>query len=827
MFNLHIFSRFLRLVRSIRRSLFAFFVAIAMLPATFVIAPTSALSAGENAGGSATSTEKVEGAKSDSAKDEGGQKLPQSESDNTELNKKNTSSSDTLKNNNKESKPVEKQQNPASNNGVDKAKSADSGVNKNVKDAQKKGVDSAAATNGTDRSTNEEPKLPEACKGNKNHDTLATCYGINYSRIKLEKNYTKVNHILTPTIKVAGKSQKKFALPKWAWLEIGHNDKSDKGGKDGYDLAFFKDKDGNYTAKSTKDIANSDGSIRFSANKWLLAGTYKFTVAIHYTNGSESKAKKITVELNEKYLPKVKPGDLTLSVYDFVKEQNGVAVSGNKIIIKPKSKGSAPSGGTTDSTDKKDVYDSINNKLFIESQSKDKIGFIYNHMICKTGSDDNASYTVDSVNGLSLGAQTQFEHKENKDRPTDGTAKDSAVYENDPYTERSQSSITGAPKKAGTFECKVFAVKDVELKRSIGGGPKETKYEYSTVSQEFNSRVTTNKQSLFNNPEQNIVEDKWDNKASITKGVDWDYKSVTIEVKSSKPPEPETPKISDNDLTLKVYPFKNDTSPLPTALSSSNNKISAILGMELKPFVDATSAADSKNKITLRVLCSKGEKKNNAGGGGASTGGAGSAESGSAVGGSSGAITGTGSQAEQSSGSSQPAEDPEYKTWSSNLAELGLSVPADDNQNTCHSDKEGKKTCVSADPKTNVAARTDKEVSIKPAEVGDYQCVVFALKPDALKTFDGLKGSLTPDSIKSALTTASSTAAPTAFKEHKDFAAFTLNIHSVINFTLPHTGGQSWNLQLGILAALLVNLLAAGFVVSQSERGRKLIFGRW
>lgn len=815
-----------------RRALLSLLVASATLLATFVIAPTSALSAGESAG-EKVGTEKAEGAQSGSAKndDEKKQQTKQSEPNNTEPDKKNTGSSSTLtNNNNKESNPVEKQ-NPDSNKVDDKAKADEAAVKKNAKDAKNKAADSAKAVKGTDRGANDEPQLPEACKSNmKEFGTLATCYAINYSRAKLGKNYTQVNHILTPTIKVAGKSQKKFALPGGAWLEIGHKDKADEDGKDGYDLAFFKDKDGNYITKSTKNIDSSDGSIRFFANKWLVAGKYKFTVAIHYTNGSESKAKKITVELNEKYLPKVKPGDLTLSVYDFVKEQDGVAVSGNKITIKPKSSSQGASGGTTGSTDKKDVYDSINNKLFIESQSKDKVGFIYHHMICKTGSGNNASYTVDSVNGLSLGAQTQFEHKENLIRPKDGTAKDSAVYENDPYTERSQSWITGKPQNDGTFECKVFAVKDVELKRKFvgSGGPKDVKYEYSTVSKEFNSRVEADKQSLFDNPEQNIVEDKWTNKASIKQGVDWDYKSVTIEVKSSKPQKPEPPKIGDNDLTLKVYPFNGSPTELSDKNPGKNNSISAMLGMELKPFVDATSAADSKNKITLRVLCSKGEKKkDNAAGSGASTGSNGSTESGSAGSGSNGAITGTGSQPVQSSESTQPAEDPEYKTWSSNLAELGLSVPPDDNQNTCHSDKEGETTCKSADSKTNVAARTDKEVSIKPTEVGDYQCVVFALKPKALETFDGLKGSLTPDSIKSALTTASSTAAPTAFKEHKDFAAFTLNIHLVSKFTLPHTGGQSWNLQLGILAALLVNLLAAGFVVSQSERGSKLILGRW
>lgn len=256
-------------------------------------------------------------------------------------------------------------------------------------------------------------------------------------------------------------------------------------------------------------------------------------------------------------------------------------------------------------------------------------------------------------------------------------------------------------------------------------------------------------------------------------------------------------------------------------MTSDNNKISAILGMSLKPFVDATSAADSANKITLRVLCSKGEKKGNAAGsGGTSTG---DSSPSSAQSGSQTNKPSEQSQPSQTAGSPQAEEPLEYKTWSSNLAELGLSVPADDNQNTCHSNKEGEKTCESVDPSKKVAARTDMEVSIKPTEVGNYQCVVFALKQEALKTFDGLKGSLTPDSIKSELTKAS----PTAFKENKDFAAFKLNIDSVSKFTLPNTGGQSWNLQLGILAALLVNLLAAGFVVSQSERGRKLILGRW
>ena len=800
------------------RALLSLFVASATLLATFVIAPTSALSAGENTGGSAgantASTEKVEGARSDSAKTDGEKQNPkQSESINTEPDKKNTGSSDTLKNNNnKESKPVEKQK-PDSNNGVDKAKSTEDAVNKNAKDAKNKAADSAKASSKMDRSAR---KLKEC-------STLSACYNISYDF----GNATTVDNGKTILInrgdarpitpKFDLKPKKKPAtnnLLDGLWFKLE---------KDGEDSVpswanFEKDNGATKVKDTSKDKAGFNGSVTLRPGKWDNRGSHKFKIVIYRTD-KDKKIVNISVKVDESDISK---NDLSLSLYDFGKADDKVSVSNDKITIKPKSKGSAPSGGTdgsdTDGTGKKDTYDPIN-KLFIESQSKDKPGLIHHHMICKTGSGDDASYTVDSVNGLSLsakdsgtGTQTQFKHVENN-KPSIG-AEDSSVYLDDKYTERSQSWISGTPTKAGTFECRVFAIKDTKLVSSGGG----KHFESSTVSDEFNKKVKDNdgKESLFNG---NLVEDKWDNKADIQQGIDWDYKSVTIEVKSSKPPKPKPPEIGDNDLTLKVYPFKDST----TALTSDNNKISAILGMSLKPFVDATSAADSANKITLRVLCSKGEKKNNnAAGSSSSTGSTGSSGSGSAVSDSSGTNTGTGSQPTQPSGSSQPAkpsqaeESLEYKTWSSNLAELGLSVPADDNQNRC---KKGDKDC-------NAAAQTSMEVSIKPTKVGNYQCVVFALKNDALNKFDTLTGnttqssSLMPTSISSNLTSAS-------FKENKDFATFAFNLHSVSKFTLPHTGGQSWNLQLGILAALLVNLLAAGFVVSQSERGRKLILGRW
>lgn len=751
MFNSHIFSRFLRLVRSIRRSLFAFFVAITMLLATFVIAPTYALSAGENT----TVTEKVEGAKSGSAKndDENKQQTKQSESINTEPNKKNTDTSSTLNKDNKESKSVEKQQN--ADVSVDKAKS-ETAVNKKAKDAKNKAADSTKAVKGTDRGANEDPQLPKECKGKK---SLSSCYKISYNigsptvdndgkTILIKRGETRT---ITPEFKLR-KTRKQTGVPGGLWFTLE---------KDGEDPVpswanFEKDNGATKVKDTSKDKTGFDGSVTLRPGKWDR-GSYTFKIGIYHPTDTKGKKIDVSVKIDESDISK---NDLSLSLYDFRKENDKVPVSDDKIIIKQKSK-------------------AITNKLFIDSQSKEEPGYIHHHMICHKETSTNGSaetsdsadsYTLDSVNGLSLGTQTQFKHMDGKDRPSTG-AEDSAVYENDDYTEESQSWISGTPTKAGTFECKVFAIKDTKLVSSGGG----KHFESSTVSDEFNKKVKDDagKKSLF---EGNIVEDKWDNKADIQQGVDWDYKTVKIQVGD------------DDKLALNVYPFKGSN-----ALTSKNNKISAMLGMELKPFVDATSAADSANKITLRVLCSKGKKKDS---------------------GSRSEQPSEPSQPSQTAGSPQAEEPLVYKTWSSNLAELGLSVPEDTKQTRCNKANDGDKECTA----DKVASQASMEVTLKPTAVGNYQCVVYALKP---KAFNAQSGKQTPTDIDKAL------AGDKSLKENKDFAAFTLNIDSVSNFTLPHTGGQSWNLQLGILAALLVNLLAAGFVVSQSERGRKLILGRW
>lgn len=805
------------------RALLSLFVASATLLATFVIAPTSALSAGENTGANTASTEKVEGARSDSAKTDGEKQNPkQSESINTEPDKKNTGSSDTLKNNNnnKESKPVEKQK-PDSNNGVDKAKSTEAAVNKNAKDAKNKAADSAEAVKGTDRSVTEEPQLPKECK-NAGISELAKCYVAKYE-FKYKNKYVSYANITKPDESYTGEP-KFYRVTKLSnkgnpskLINVSYDEV--KGFVKSFSLEGIvvdeKLLDSKEETNKFVEVDSTSGAVTIRPNNWLKKGYYDVYVKVEYKDGSalthlesctEQSKCKVKAKGYEEYLQfrvKIRYNDtknnnvLSLKVYNHQKAEGRTEVDDVPFTLNK-------DGKFNPST------------IFIDSQSSGKFNRIYHRMICHKDSDSD--YYLNSINNdLTLSdsdvsgsakssTQKQWEHRLGN-RTSGSVLNDftsGELYENDGDSigERSQSWITGTPKvgSEGKYTCRVFAINDANF--SAGKVVSESYVDLFDSNAKDKSKL----KSAFDNP----MDAFGNNKESLSKkkGIDWDYKKITIQFGD----EPPKPTIGDNDLTLEVSPFNGSK----TALTSDNNKISAILGMSLKPFVDATSAADSKNKITLRVLC-KGEKKNNSTGSG--SGGAGSTGSGSNVGnsgtGSNGGNAGDGSQANKLSESTQSAE----ATWSRNPAGLGLSVPADDNQNRC---KKGDKDC-------NAAAQTSMEVSIKPTDVGNYQCVVYALKQEALTKFDdeinklAQSGSLTPDSIKSALTSAK----PTAFKENKDFAAFTFNIDSVSNFTLPQTGGQSWNLQLGILAALLVNLLAAGFVVSQSERGRKLILGRW
>ncbi len=797
--NLHCGGHFLRLLRSIcaktacaRRAIVALFV-VATILATFMIAPTYALSAGEGAG-EKVSAEKVVDAQSGSAKSEGENKQQpnQSESNSTEINQgNNTGSSSSLKKNDGELKSVEKQQ-PDSNNGVDKAKAekfADETDAKQKAEGAKKEFASKETAHRMNRSAKEEPQFPKECM-DKGKNTLSSCYKIDYynSRsIVKSSNPIGVERgrsiTITPEFKFRFGKKQKTTVPEGVWFKLE---------QDGEDpvpswVNFEKTENGKtIPVQNTENQKGFNGSVTLQPGKWDR-GSHKFKIGIYYP--ADIKGKKIYVNVK---IARSVSGDLTLNVYNHEDSDSTRSEINDKT-------------GITFESGEDGKYSEIT-PIFIDSQSKKEPGFIYHHMIChKDGSDgsgdSNENYTVDKVNGLSLsaknsnsGIQTQFKHVENN-KPSTG-ADAYAVYEkgDDSITERSQSWITGKPQAQsdGTFECKVFAVKDTKLIHIRNQYvPKEVKD--SSVSDEFSSKIKDKKSiaQLFANPESNMVDSSlWTNSNDITKTIDWDYKTIKIVFKSKKKKQLE---VKDGDLKLNVYPFKSNDYGSGGASSAlaDGDTVSVMKGIELKPFIEATSKADSQKTITLKMLCSKGEKpqKTNAG----------------AAGGASNA-------------SKTGAADLEYTKWV-DPSSLGFSFPDDKAQKPCTSN-EGEQSCTPDGSTTRFAARTNASATFKSTEAGDYKCVVYALKkPDALNKFNEVTTDVTPEKISDAFKGANLTA-------NKDYAKLTVYINVPEKFTLPHTGGHSWNLQLGAVAAVMVSVLAAGFVISQSEACRKLLYER-
>ncbi len=797
--NLHCSGHFLRLLRSIcaktacaRRAIVALFVVVATIIATFMIAPTYALSAGGaagvNAGANTASTEKADGDKTGSTKTDVEQQ-PQSESNSAEPNKKNTGSSSTLTNN-KESNPAKKQQ-PDSNNGVDKAK-AEKFADETDAKQKAEGAKKKVASKKTALKMNRSAKKPKECS------TLSECYKISYyngNDLVKSNNPVEVKRgsaiTITPKYELRRGKIPTTNLLDGLWFKL----------EDGEDPVpswanFEKDNGATKVNDTSGDKAGFDGSVTLRPGKWDR-GIHKFKIGIY--NTADAKGKKIEVSVK---IARSGSGDLTLNVYNH--EDSDSTSQRSEIDDKT---------GITFKSGEDGNYSKIT-PIFIDSKSKEEPGYIHHHMIChKDGSgDSNENYTVDKVNGLSLsaknsnsGIQTQFKHVENN-KPSTG-ADAYAVYEkgDDSITERSQSWITGKPQAQsdGTFECKVFAVKDTKLIH-IRNQHVAKEVKDSSVSDEFDENVKKGeyRKSLFNskNPESNMVDSSlWTNSNDITKTIDWDYKTIKIVFKSKKKKQLE---VKDGDLKLNVYPFKSNdagsgsaaggaSAAAPSALGN-NSTVSVMKGMELKPFIEATSEADSQKEINLKILCSKGEKPK---------------ESDASDAG------GSGTKSIQSN------TDLKYTKWV-DPSRLGFNFP-DNSQIKCTS-SEGEQSCIPDGATTKFAARTYASAMFKSTEAGDYKCVVYALKkPDALNKFndEATKTDVTPEKISTSFKGANLTA-------NKDFAQLAFKIHVPEDFTLPHTGGQNWNLQLGAVAAVMVSVLAAGFVISQSEACRKLLYER-
>lgn len=860
MSDLHRNSRFLRFLRSIcsktacaRRAIVALFVAAATILATFMIMPSASMGASQQGATKQTQTQ-AEKTESNTAADNKvatqGEAAAKGGADaQGDAGDSNTKESNTADPKNPQSSTNPDDSNADHTKNVDATKkqgTAVEDVNKKPNEGAKK-EESAKKSPRKKRSVKEENRatnggveLPEECK-KANKNTFADCYTISYktteitnkfNESKLSLYYDEYPHISKPEIKIAGKKSNS-KLPKGVWLELTNEKVTVQKKKKketvnviyetAYEWAFFiKVSDVEYKSKSTENVSDSDGSIRFYLSKWPKkdVNDYRTIVKVHYPDNS---VKEIIVKVRISYNNLINPqaNDLTFNIYNHEAKdgQKEVDDSNNSITI--------DSTSTDPSAD--DTYNTIT-PLFIHSSLKQGIGTINHRMVCnKSGTQD---YSLDGINGLTLSGSSsgtstnkwvQSTHNELKKRPN-GSAKNSGdqLYEDDDYREQSRSWITGTPQKPGTYVCKVFALKDARLLFNKVNGDSYVNLFNSII------RDKSKLQSVFEDPmnafykgASEIVSKIGDGRGDVNEGafnsslsekqtIDWDVKTIKIDVKSNKKQQLV---VGDNDLKLKVYPFKNNDagSGKPGASASSaladGGTVSAMLGMELKPFIEATSEADSQKTITLKMLCSKGEepKENKAVDKKAEV---------NAV-----SATNVNSEGGADNAANTSNTNLVYAKWEE-PSKLGFTFPDENAQKPCTSEKD-KQTCTPEGSTTKFAATTNVSATFMSTEAGDYQCVVYALKPDALTKFndEAAKPDVTPEKISAAFADAKLTA-------NKNLAKLTINIHVPEKFRLPHTGEWNWNLQLGAIAAVMVSVLAAGFVASQSDSYRKLFYER-
>lgn len=813
--NLHCSGHFLRLLRSIcaktacaRRAIVALFVVVATILATFMIMPSASMGASSQNESNHEQTQSQ--TKSENVEPKAEQYVNTAESVNA-----NAKDGSVVKDGDKESNTAEpKDSQPSTNpdaSNADHVQNVDSTQKQNnavegdkkvadkdvAKDADKGAKKDEAANKlrrqkrelGNTRAAAGKVEFPQECI-DKGKNTLSSCYKIEYynSRsIVKSNNPIEVKRgsdiTITPEFKFRFGKKQKTTVPEGVWFTL------EKYGENPVpSWANFEKDSGATKVQNTENQKGFNGSVTLRPGKWDR-GSYKFKIGIYHP--ADTKGKKIEVSVK---IDRSGSGDLTLNVYNH--EDSDSTSQRSEIDDKT---------GITFKSGEDGNYSKIT-PIFIDSKSKEEPGYIHHHMIChkKTSTNGSAetsesddSYTLDSVNGLNLkdkdngtGTQTQFKHVGGK-KPSTGADAYSVYEKGDDITERSQSWITDTPTSDGTFECNVFAFKDVKLNKQWHEGmPKQELGSSSTLVKEFDTRAGTQAgmQSLFGG---NIVDSNTWKTDDFKQGIDWDYKTIKIVFESKKKKKLD---VKDGDLKLSVYPFKNNDSGSggASAALADGDTVSVMKGMELKPFIEATSKADSTKQITLKMLCSKGEKpqKTNAG----------------AAGGASNA-------------SKTGAAGFEYTKWV-DPSSLGFSFPDDKAQNPCTSN-EGEQSCTPDGSTTRFAARTNASATFKPTETGDYQCVVYALKQDVLDKFNTevAKTGVTPQKISAAFKSAKLTA-------DKDYAQSAVYIHVTKDFTLPHTGGQNWNLQLGAVAAVMVSVLAAGFVISQSEACRKLLYER-
>lgn len=274
-----------------------------------------------------------------------------------------------------------------------------------------------------------------------------------------------------------------------------------------------------------------------------------------------------------------------------------------------------------------------------------------------------------------------------------------------------------------------------------------------------------------------------------------------------------SPWISNDDLKLRVTTEKASVDDESDSQNDDygdvdpDQGITMMRGMRfLNPYIDAWSLRDVGNKISLKVLCTKVSTDSKSGSG--STGGSGDG-------------TGSGNTNVWSSsvdGLTAPTDNQIYK-WDhiKTVAEL---KGCKDKPASCDANRTLFRRDVDAndwdtyDP-FDAVERTDSIIGGAPTKTGDYQCVVYALKPNALDAYTNKVGSATSVTNGDTLLDGD-----TGLVKGKDWTKSVIPIHVVEPFKLPKTGFAGWNMILSVATTIFTSLMVLAFALDQTQWGR-------
>lgn len=264
-----------------------------------------------------------------------------------------------------------------------------------------------------------------------------------------------------------------------------------------------------------------------------------------------------------------------------------------------------------------------------------------------------------------------------------------------------------------------------------------------------------------------------------------------------------SPDINDDDLNLRVTAEKASAGGVSGSEGNDYGDVDPDQGIfmmrgvgSINTYLDAWSLRDVDKKISLKVLCAKLNKT--------------------------GEVDANATWSSSVNGLSAP-EDSKIKQWGhiNTVAEL---KGCKDNPASCDTSRTLFRRDVEASDwdvynPFYAVERTDSIIGGAPKETGDYQCAVYALKPNALAKYNKKVGATAggATSVQNGDTLLDD---EDDLKEGKDWTMTSFPIHVVEPFKLPKTGFAGWNMLLGGFATVSTCLMVLAFALDQTKWGR-------